>query len=61
MAPGLNKDEAKEALKEAIKEKIDEAVNAFGWWSLRLFATALASALVYFIISFHGFGNIKLH
>lgn len=49
------RDEAmKAAVKEALKEWLDAKFTAFGKWALASIAAVALAALVYFILSAHG-------
>jgi len=52
----LSRDERKAIVKEAIKEWLDEEARRFGWWSLRMLASAAAAAIAFFILWSHGWG-----
>jgi hypothetical protein len=51
----------KEALKESLKEWLDEKFMQFGKWSVASLAAAALAALVYFILSVHGWEKIGGH
>lgn len=51
---GLNKEETKEALKEALKDWLDEKFLQFGKWSVGAIATMVFGALIYFVLTAHG-------
>jgi hypothetical protein len=53
-APGMAKDELKQALKEALKEWLDEKYSTFGRWSAAAIGAAALAALTYFIFWANG-------
>lgn len=50
----LQRREFKTLVKEAIKEWLDEQTNKVGKWSLRIIVGLVLAALVYFILTQHG-------
>lgn len=50
----LQRREFKALVKEAIKEWLDEQTNKVGKWSLRIIVGLVLAALVYFILTQHG-------
>lgn len=50
----LQRREFKALVKEAIKEWLDEQTNKVGKWSLRIIVGLILAALVYFILTQHG-------
>lgn len=50
----LQRREFKALVKEAIKEWLDEQTNKVGKWSLRIIVGLVLAALVYFVLTQHG-------
>ena len=50
----LQRREFKTLVKEAIKEWLDEQTNKVGKWPLRIIVGLVLAALVYFILTQHG-------
>lgn len=50
----LQRREFKALVKEAIKEWLDEQTNKVGKWSLRIIVGLILAALVYFVLTQHG-------
>ena len=50
----LQRREFKALVKEAIKEWLDDQTNKVGKWSLRIIVGLVLAALVYFVLTQHG-------
>jgi hypothetical protein len=61
MAPGLNKDELKQAVKEGVQAWMDDRFKQFGRHIATSIGVALFGYLIYWLVSLPGGVTIKLH